>query len=593
MSYKKVKSSSKLFVSNREKLEKVVVNTMKKISDIVGGTLGPSGRVVIIESEMDGIPNTITKDGVTVFESLGAENSFEHLIIETARGSARKSATEAGDGTTTTTILAAALTEKIFNFTYSDRKFSPQKVVRIINKLLNEELLPYVKAKSIPVTVDNQDLLHKVATISANGDVAMADTVIKAFEETGMTANSHVTISELTGPESYKVRLIEGFPIPMGYEESVGKFHTAFINDQANLRCILEKPLFILFDGQVSDIINFQETLEKIGSEYANGNSDYKNVVIVAHGFSESVLTTLAFCFANPQTINIVPLATPMNQVINSRLNFLLDLSAFTGAKVFGMTQPLRDAQPEDFGRSMEKMEIYRFKSTLVGNPDPMDIETRVEILQKQSEDPESAAAAYDLKERIGKLTSGIAKLEIYAGSGGELKEKHDRCEDAVCAVRSTINNGALPGGCRILTDLALKMAYYNKGSEQENKVANTILAEALLTPVEKLLDNAGYNAEEIKEIIKELINKPSSVYDVERQIFGDPETLGIFDATPAVEQSLINSISIAGVMGTLGGAVAFPRDSQLERDEAQKEMAYRDAVNNPTSFRNEANERS
>src|SRR5690606_17492030 len=118
------------------------------------------------------------------------------------------------------------------------------------------------------------------------------------------------TIQELSGPGGYDVKLIEGLPIPMGYEESVGKFHNVFINDQSNLRCVLEKPLFILYDGQVNDIIVFQEVLEKIGQQYANGGPDaenYKNVVIVAHGFSESAITSLAFNFPNPATINIVP----------------------------------------------------------------------------------------------------------------------------------------------------------------------------------------------------------------------------------------------------------------------------------------------
>jgi len=241
----------------------------------------------------------------------------------------------------------------------------------------------------------------------------------------------------------------------------------------------------------------------------------------------------------------------------------------------------------------MDRMEIYRFKSTLVGDSDPMDIEVRVETLRKQAENPESVAASYDLKERIGKLTSGIAKLEIYAGSAGELKERHDRAEDAVCAVRAAINHGALPGGCRVLTDLAAKMYHHRSKDEQENRVAREVLGASLVAPLHKLLDNAGYNLEEVETIMATLLKDSNVVYDVEKQVFGSALELGVFDATKAVEEALKNAMSIASVMGVMGGLVCHPRDEVLERDEAGRERAYREAVENPHQYKNEANERS
>ena len=246
MANRKVKSTAKMFLSDPKKIREIVVNTMTKISDIVGSTLGPSGRVCLIESDFDGIPNKNTKDGVTVFNSLGAHNPYEHLIIEQTRDAASRTASEAGDGTTTATVLSAALTKNLLDFCDRDKKFSPQKVVRIMNKIMKKDLLPYIEKRAIKIDTENQELLKKVAQVSANGDEEMADAVIRAFELTGMSSNSHVTIQELSGPGGYDVKLIEGLPIPMGYEESVGKFHNVFINDQSNLRCVLEKPLFIL-----------------------------------------------------------------------------------------------------------------------------------------------------------------------------------------------------------------------------------------------------------------------------------------------------------------------------------------------------------
>lgn len=427
-----------------------------------------------------------------------------------------------------------------------------------------------------------------VAQISANGDVDMADAVIKAFEEIGFGDASHVTIRELSGPQGYKVERIDGFPIPVGYEDSIGKFHTAFINDQANQRAFLEKPLFILFDGHVSDLIPFANLLDAIGQKYVSGEGDFKNVVIVSHGFSENVLTNLAFNWANPNTINVLPMITPMAQFVNSQLHFLHDLAAFTGAKVFGLKDQIGQATLQDLGAGMESIEAYRFRTTVIGDSDPLNIEVRAEDLRKMKANAESAAESGWLEERLGKITNGIAKLTIYGGSNGELKEAHDRCEDAVCAVRSAITHGALPGGCRVSIDMALKIAEELEMGDP----AREVLMPSLMSLPNRLLDNAGYKAEEITEVLTALIENPQNGYDIENEKYGLPEELGLFDATKAVEQSLSNAVSIAAVLGTMGGMVCHPRDGEFERSEARADGDFMRATENPNQFVNEANER-
>lgn len=589
MSFRKAKSAPKIFEINPDKLRNKVLSTMHRISEAVGSTMGPGGRNVLIESDFPGIPNKNTKDGVTVFRSLGAIDPYEHLIIEQARDVAQRTATEAGDGTTTATVLAYNIISNLFEFCEKNKKYSPQKAARRIAKITRERLVPYIKERSIPCGIDNQEMLRMVATVSANGDKDMADAVIKAFEEIGYGDASHVTIRELSGPQGYKVERIDGFPIPVGYEDSIGKFHTAFINDQANQRCFLEKPLFILYDGQINDLINFQDLLEGLSKKYAEeGSSDYKNVVIFAHGFSESVLNTLAFNFSNPLTINIIPVITPMAQFINSQLQFLHDLAAFTGAKVFGMKDQINNAVIEDLGGGMESFECGRFRSTVVGDPDPTNVEVRAEELRTMKENAESQAEKIFLEERIGKITNGIAKLTIYGGSNGELKEAHDRCEDAVCAVRSAISHGALPGGCRVALDMVmLLMTELEVGDP-----ARDVLAPSLLSLHAKLLDNAGYTSEESKEVLKNLLDDPSLVYDVENQVYGDAKELGLFDATKAVQESLSNAVSIANVLGTMGGLVCHPRDEVFERSEAKADADYGRVTSNPNAYVNEANER-
>jgi len=563
---------------------------MQRVSDIVGSSLGPGGKVTLIESDYPGLPNKLTKDGVTIFKSLGARDPYEHLIIESARDTAQRTATEAGDGTTTATLLAYNIIKNLFEFCEKNPKYSPQKAAREITKVTEQILLPYIHSRSIPVDEDNKDILKMVAQISANGDSDMADAVIKAFEEIGYGDASHVTIRELSGKKHYEVERIDGFPIPVGFEESIGKLHTAFINDQANQRCYLEKPLFLLYDGNVNDLIAFMPLMEALGKKYIEeGNSDYKNLVIVAHGFSENVLTQLAFNFSNPNTMNVLPMITFRAQFLNSETHFLYDLGAFTGAKVFGLKDQINTATLDDLGHGMDSFEAYRFRSTVIGNPEPVNVEVRAEELKTMKLNAESQAEKILLDERLGKITNGIAKLTIYGGSNGELKEAHDRCEDAVCAVRSAIAHGAVPGGCRLAIDLAVKLLQeYSEGNPIRD-----VLAPSLLALPEKLLDNAGYNSDEIENVISRLIESPDVVYDVENQKYGKAEEVGVFDATKAVAESLSNAVSIASVLGTCGGLVCYPRDDVFERSEARADSEYMRATEDPNQFVNEANNRA
>jgi len=585
LSVRKVKTPAKMYNSNLDDLQSLVVETMTEVADVVGRSLGPGGRNVIIESELSGIPNKNTKDGVSIFKSLGHQNPYKHLIIEQTRDVAIQTVNEAGDGTTTATILAAAFTNNLFNFCSKNRKFSPQKVARHINNLLKENLVPGIEKMSIKIGNKNKNLLKQVAIISTNGDLEMAEAVIKAFDEIGYSASSHVTIQELSGEPHYEASVVEGFPITKGYEESIGKFHTAFINDQAHRRCILEKPLYILFDGMITDMVQIQDILQNIGEEYVSGNSDFSNVVIVAHKFTDKVLNNLALNFANPLTINVVPLATPLAQITNAQQSFLLDLSAFTGSKIFDLNNPLSEATPDDFGTGMEKIEIYRFRTTVVGEPDPVNVEVRADDLKVQITQSESKIEKILLEEKLGKLTSGIAQLKIFGASNGELKEKADRAEDAVCSVRAAISHGCLPGGCRALVNLALDL-------DSSDTITSEVVIPSLFAPFYRLLDNAGYTDEEVEEVLEKMIKNRTIVYDVENGVFGDPKKLGIYDATPAVEQALKNAISISSVMGTLGGIVAFPRDTNLERDNAMAENSFNRTLDNAGNLINEANER-
>jgi chaperonin GroEL len=586
MSYRKAKTAPKTYLSDKNRIKQIVLETMEDISNIVGGTLGPGGKVILLESDHVGIPDRISKDGISVFMSMGHQNSYKHSIIEVARSCSLRTATEAGDGTTTTAVLANELVKNIFDFCDKNPKESPQKTVRRIKKVMEDVLLPFIQSSSTKVTEESKNLLLNVATISANGEKALAESVIQCFEEVGYGEASHVTIRELPGPSGYKVELIEGYPIPIGLEESSGKYFSSFINDQGNQRCFLENPKFIIFDGTLNDIsplIPLLNAIEDRIQKDPTAAKEFKNIVLVANGFSETVISTLSYCFEQPATLKIVPIRAPMAQFMNSQTHFLVDLAAFSGAKVFGLKNQIADAIIEDLGQGMTTFESNRFRSTLGGSPDPMNVEYRAEELKKQLKRAESKAEASWLEERVAKITNGIAKLTVIGSSPADIKERADRCEDAVCAIRSSITHGVLPGGGRMMLDMAKKI---EKELEAEDP-ARVVLVPSLVAVVQRLLDNAGYNQEQSNDVIINLYSNPGIVYDVENQVFGDPINLGLFDATKAVSEALRNSVEIAGVLGTLGGIVVHPRDAEFERKEASLDEEWRKVSADSERFQN------
>lgn len=586
--YGKPKSASKQVVIKGDKLENLILDTMRTVSSIVGATLGPGGQPVLIERYEHGLPSFVTKDGVTVMRSLGFDESSQHCIMEAARDAAIRTASEAGDGTTTATVLAEALARLTNRFCKGNPRVSPQKVVRRLEEAFREVIAPTISKCSIQANLGNEEsriLLRAVAKVSANGDEELADAVMKCFDIVGDDGN--VTISESSGPSSYEVEKIEGYPIAMGYEDSCGKFATKFVNDTSTQSCVLNKPVFICYFGKLTEFQTVQLLLERIGEAYSDGKFTH-NVVIIATGFSENVLATLAVNFAHPGTLNIFPLVLPQSPLTNSQMQLLEDICAVTGAKMFDpLNYPLNEGSLYDLGSGVKQFEASRFRSSIVGratgpryNSEGIqvgvyedDVLERVSQLQVLASRPESELDKAMLDERIGKLTGGIARLKVIGASNGELKEKRDRAEDAVCAVRGAIKHGCLPGGGWMLLKLMAELAATENADPIKNQVVGEVLIPALFEPVARLLANCGINEDEGREVLAPIIvaiknNEKPIVYDALEQKHVDPYEGGILDSLPAVLEAVRNSISIAALLGTLGGIVVFKRDAALELGE-------------------------
>jgi chaperonin GroEL len=596
LQYQKIKSVAKQVEVKSPALTKKILSTMKTVSDLVGATLGPGGSPVLIERQELNMPPMVTKDGVTVFRSIGLDGAVEQILMEAARDASVRTANEAGDGTTTATVLAEAIVRKTSEYCSLNPRVSPQKVVRRLESAFKKQIEPLIGTLSLKVdfsTDEGREYLRSVAKVSANGDTELADAVIECFDLVGDGGN--VTILEVSGPSHYEVERIEGYPIGIGYDDSCLRYWPMFITDQGTQKAVLEDPYFILYHGKLNDIQTAVLFLERIGqtlNDVAEGHlpaeSARKNIVLVATGFSDNVLATLATNFQSPHSINVLPLLVPPSPVHNGQLGFIEDLAAITGAAIFDpITKPLDSGTIENLGPGVESLEMGRFRSTVIGHVNEDLILERVSKLEQQLSEG-SILENTLIHERIGKLTGGIAKLKVVGASNGELREKRDRAEDAVCAVRGAIKHGVLPGGGWTLIKLVDEL------EKLDDPILDGVLRPALMEPVFKLLKNCGVDDEEGLLIIKKIVehikdqdNCEGMVYDALEQKFVGAYTGGVLDSTPAVLEAIRNSISIASLLGTLGGAVVFRRDDELERTEARETADFlRNSNVNPADER-------
>lgn len=573
------------------KLQDLVNSTLATCADLVGATLGPGGMSVIIERQEPGLPPVVTKDGVTVFKSLGFSDPTQQVIMEAGREASLRTASEAGDGTTTATILQAELTKSLTKVTRANPHMSAQLIVRELNRIFKNVLEPELQKSALPANMGKyRSRLFNVARISANGDAPLANAVMDCFDLVGDEGN--VTITEATGLPEYVVEKIDGYPIMMGYEESCGPFFQEFINDRATQQTSLKKPLWILYHGSLTDYNEIFTIAQVVASEASAGKCQ-PNIVVAATGFSEAFVAQCAAAFRMEGAVRVFPLLAPRTIQQTAQLDFLEDLAALTTAKVFNpLTAPLDSWEVlSDFGNGPgpEKFEAGRYRSTVIGFADELAVVDRADAIDKQLAGQSlSERDAQLLRERKAKLTSGIARLIVRGPSNGEVKERRDRAEDAVCAVRAAIKHGALPGGGLTWVNLAMLAA--TEGVKTESNVARTVLldvvAPSLEAPLTRLFANAGYSEPETAKIIEKMGTEQTRL-DLTTQEWLPAGDESLLDAYSAVREALANAISVAGSLGTCGGTVVFGRDLELERREAVEAADYMRAVTS-----NEANQR-
>ncbi len=567
------KSKAKSITADRQSIKKIVHETIDKMATVVGATLGPGGRPVLIER--DTLSPLITKDGVTVAKSLGVENAEANVIIDSAKEICLKTAKEAGDGTTTAIVLANAITKHGLNFLDANPKYNPQRMVNELQEVYNTIILPYLKANAIPVK--GRDELVHVATISANGDKAIAEAAVTAVMAAG--EDGHVLIEEAQGNQ-LKVETMDGFIVTSGLKD-IGAAGRLFINDRGNQQTKMDRGLAFLYDGTLNDLkvpSAIQQAIE--GTELYG-----LPIVVFAHGFADVVIE--AFAKTTKGGYTVVPVKTPMSGVANSRSSFLQDMSAYTGATVYdpGTIDAFITVDSANGFGAFDNAKIGMYESVVQGVPESERIDARLAELKHLMDISPSDFDKMHIKAAIGKLTGGISTIWVGGGSELEAREKRDRVEDAVEAVKSAIAEGIIPGGCAVQLTLSQMISL-----NPNKKPSWDIMAEALTEPFNLLLNNCGESIEEVwPELGAHIRNSaecralPTVVFDAQQHVIVDAVKAGIIEPSKVCRVTIGNALSVASLLTTLGGIVVTPRNASLEQQLELSKGAFREMMSAST----------
>jgi chaperonin GroEL len=563
------KSKAKRITVDKTDVREIVRKTINDMAAIVGATLGPGGNPVLIER--DGLSPLITKDGVTVAKSLGVENAEANVIIDAAKEICLKTAKEAGDGTTTAIVLANSITKHGLNFLATNPKYNPQRMIYELQDLYHTLIVPFLKDNAKETS--GKDELTNVARISANGDKEIAVAAVEAVLAAG--EDGHVLIEEAQGNQ-LRVETIDGFIVTSGLKD-IGAIGRVFINDKANQQVKMDKGLVFLYDGTINDLKvpgAIQQAVE--GTEFYG-----RPIMVFAHGFADVVVE--AFAKTTKGGYTVTPIKTPMSGAANSRSSFLLDMSAYSGATVYdpGTIDKFIDEDESDGFGTFDSAKVGMYESVVTAVPDTERLDTRVAELKHLMSTSPSDFDKMHIKASIGKLTGGISTIWVGGGSELEAREKRDRVEDAVEAVKSAIAEGIIPGGC------AVQLTLSHMISMHENKKPSwDIMALALSDPFTLLLTNCGESVEEVwptlgPHIHASAANKrmPTMVFDANQHVIVNSMEAGIIEPAKVCRVTIGNALSVATLLVTLGGIVVVPRDSGLENQLALSKQAFQDMM--------------
>jgi chaperonin GroEL len=515
---------------------------VEKLANAVAITMGPTGRNVIINKSFGG--PTVTKDGVTVSKEVELEDHFENMGAKLVNEVASKTSDIAGDGTTTATVLARAI------FKEGTRNIAagsnPMAVRRGIEKAV-EAAIEHLKSLAKPVS--SKEEIAQVGSISANNDRAIGDLLADAMEKVGK--DGVITVEEGKGTET-TLELVEGMQFDKGF------ISPYFINRPAEMECLLDNALILIFEKKIGNLRELIPLLEK-------SSQSGKPLLIISEDVEGEALATLVVNKLRG-VLNICAVKAP--GFGDRRKAMLGDIAVLTGGTLVSedLGLKLENLGLEHLGRA-KQIKVNKNDTTIVqGGGKPEEIKTRIQQIRNQIEATESEYDREKFQERLAKLTGGVAIISVGASSEADMKQTKARVEDALHATRAAVEEGILPGGGVALLRCRDAVEKVRGSARGDEKIGVDIVLHSLEAPMRQIVDNCGIDG---SVVVDEVGQKPASVgYDANKAVYVDMFKAGVIDPLKVVRSALQNAASIAALMLTTEALV-----TNLDKDDKGKRV--------------------
>ncbi len=500
-----------------------------KLANAVRVTLGPKGRNVVIEKKF-GSP-TITKDGVTVAKEIELEDQVENIGAQMVKEVASKTSDDAGDGTTTATLIAQAIfREGVKNVTAGH---NPMSIKRGIDKAVIA-VTAAVKKMSRPVAGKAE--IAQVGAISANSDSVIGDLIAEAMEKVGK--DGVITVEEAKTAET-TLEVVEGMQFDRGY------LSPYFVTNPDSMEAVLEDPMILIYDKKISTMKDLLPVLEKVAQSG-------KTLMIIAEDIEGEALATLVVNKLRG-TIKVAAVKAP--GFGDRRKAMLDDIATLTGGRVISEETgfKLENAVLSDLGTA-KKVTIDKDDTIIVeGGGKTADIQGRIAQIKKQIDDTTSDYDQEKLQERLAKLAGGVAVINVGAATETEMKEKKARVEDALHATRAAVAEGIVPGGG--VAFLRAISALDTLKVDSEEKVGVDIVRKSLEEPIRQISHNAGMEGSIV--VNRVMAEKDAFGYNAQTDVYEDLFKAGVIDPTKVTRTALENAASIAGLLLTTEAVVS------------------------------------
>jgi len=515
-----------------EEARKSLVAGVEKISRAVMATLGPKGRLVVIDKKF-GAP-TVTKDGVSVAREVELENPFENMGAQLLKEVATKTNDVAGDGTTTATVLAWSITKEGMKSVAAG--VNPMGIRRGIDKAVIDAVSEIKKQAKM---IKDKEEIAQVASISANNDRTIGDEIANAMEKVGL--DGVITVEESKTIET-TTDFVEGMQFDRGYLSAY------FCNNRDTMTTVMDDPFILIYDKKISNMKELLPVLEKVAQTS-------KPLLIIAEDVDGEALATLVVNSVRG-ILNVVAVKAP--GFGDRRKAMLEDIAVLTGGEVISeeLGLKLENADLTQLGRA-KSIKVEKENTTIInGNGKASDIKDRIAQIKAQIGDTSSDYDREKLQERLAKLAGGVAVLNVGAATEVELKEKKHRVEDALSATRAAIEEGVIPGGGVALVQAAKALGEYDLSKlTEEEKVGYRIVRRALEEPIRQIAENAGLDGSLIADKCKH--EAVGIGFDAEHLKWVNMFESGIIDPVKVTRSALQNAASIAALILTTECAIA------------------------------------